>query len=114
MKPKRKRHISKLQDRDVMARLGGRVQPASGSLGGNKGDGRVYGRFRVETKYTKHGSFPLKLVELFKIAAECGDNETPVFVVDFKDGESARVVGRFAVIPFSHFEKVSRETDDNL
>lgn len=113
MKPKRKRHISKLQDRDVMERLGGRVQPASGSLEGYKGDGRVYGRFRIETKYTTKKSFRLELEELFKIAGETNELEVPVFVIDFKDGDSARTVGRFAVVPFTFFEKVANETDDD-
>jgi hypothetical protein len=96
-----------------MERLGGRVQPASGSLAGNKGDGRVYDRFRIETKYTKRTSFRLDVRELFKIASECTGAEVPVFVVDFKDGDSARTVGRFAVVPFSYFEKISNETDDD-
>jgi len=113
LKPKRKRHISKLQDKDVMDRLGGRVQPASGSLPGNKGDGRVYGRLRVETKYTTKTSYRLDLRELFKIAGEANELEVPVMIIDFKDGESARTLGRFAVLPFHYFEKVFNETDDD-
>lgn len=113
MKPKRKRHISKIQDKDVMERLGGRVQPASGSLIGNKGDGRVYGRFRVETKYTTKASYRLTTAELFKIAGETNDLEVPVLVLDFKDGDSARTIGRFAVVPFTYFEKVANEADDD-
>lgn len=113
MKPKRKRHISKLQDKDVMSRLGGRVQPASGSLPGNKGDGRVYDRFRVETKYTKASSYRLDVRDLFKIASECTGSEVPVFVIDFKDGDSARTIGRYAVLPFHWFEKVANEADNS-
>jgi hypothetical protein len=114
MKPKRRRAISKLQDRKVMGALGGRVQPASGSMGGYKGDGRVFGRFRVETKYTVKDTYRLDVRELFKIAGEASDGEVPVMVIDFKEPSSARVRGQFAIVPFHYFEKVSRaETDDD-
>lgn len=113
LKPKRRRHLSKLQDKDVMGRLGGRVQPASGSLPGNKGDGRVYDRFRVETKYTVRESYRLAARDLFKIAGEATGNEVPVMVIDYKDPQSQRTIGRFAVVPFSYFEKVAREADDD-
>lgn len=114
LKPKRRRAISKLQDKAVMERLGGRVQPASGSLGGNKGDGRVFGRFRVETKYTVNDTYRLDVRELFKIAGEATGTEVPVMVIDFKEPGSARVRGRFAIVPFHYFEKVScEETDDD-
>lgn len=96
-----------------MERLGGRVQPASGSLDGYKGDGRVYGKYRIETKYTTKASYVLKLAELFKIASETTELEQPVFVIDFKDGDSARTIGRFAVVPFTFFEKIANEAADD-
>lgn len=90
-----------------MEKLGGRVQPASGSMPGNKGDGRVHGRFRVETKYTTRSSYRLDVRDLFKVAGECAEAEVPVLVLDFKETGSAKTIGRFAVVPFSYFEKVS-------
>jgi hypothetical protein len=97
-----------------MGALGGRVQPASGSMDGYKSDGRVYGRFRVETKFTQNDTYRLDVRELFKVAGECVEAEVPVMVVDFLEPGSARSRGRFAIVPFHYFEKVCRaETDDD-
>ncbi len=97
-----------------MGALGGRVQPASGSLDGYKSDGRVYGKLRIETKYTQNDTYRLDVRDLFKVAGECVDQEVPVMVVDFMEPNTTRVRGRFAIVPFHYFEKVHRaETDDD-
>ena len=114
IKPKHRRKRAAKQDVDVMGKLGGRVQPASGSLIGYKGDGRVIDRFRVETKYTQANSFSLKLSELWKIGGECEGSERPMFVIDFLEKGTGKLRGRYAVIPFSDMEKLNdaNTTDD--
>lgn len=97
-----------------MEKLGGRVQPASGSMDGYKSDGRVYGKLRVETKYTQNDTFRLDIRELFKVASECTEGEVGIMVVDFLESNTARVRGRYVIMPFNHFEKVNRaETPDD-
>jgi hypothetical protein len=113
MKPKHRRAASKIQDKKVMGALGGRVQPASGSIDGYKSDGRVYGKLRIETKFTQNDTFRLDVRELFKVAGECVDAEVPVMVVDFMEPNTARPRGRFAIVPFYYFEKVIRAKADD-
>ena len=96
-----------------MDKLGGRVQPASGSLPGYKGDGRVFDQHRVEMKYTVADSFSLKLRELWKIAGECEGRERPLFIIDFKEKATHKLRGRYAVIPFAELERLLHAATDN-
>ena len=97
---RRAKKTSRAQERDVAEELGGYTQPGSGNMPGAKGDVRVKGWLRVETKFTRAGSFSLKLDELEKIASECHDLEKPVFVIDYLDPGTSKMRDRFAVIPF--------------
>lgn len=60
-------------------KLGGRSVPASGA-GLEKGDGRVHGRFRIETKCPPTGSYRLTFEDWEKVRdAAVRANEVPVF-----------------------------------
>lgn len=105
---KRKRSISRKQERDVMSQFdGGRVQPGSGSRAGYKSDGRVFDRIRMEAKYTFADTYKLELFELMKLAGECEGRERPIFVVDFKEKRTAKLRGRFVVLHESDFKRMA-------
>jgi len=114
MKPRTKRRLAQRQDRHVMAALGGRVQPASGSLPGYKGDGRIFDQHRIETKYTEARSYSLDLKNLWKIAGECEGNERPLFIIDYLERGTHKLRGRYAVIPFADLEKLIHDTSDEI
>jgi rubredoxin len=75
---------SKAQEKRAAAQYGARVQPASGALPGAKGDLRKKGVMRGECKFTRSGSFSLKLAELLKVEQEAVGSETPLFEVEFQ------------------------------
>lgn len=105
-KARRIRKLAQKQDHQVMGGLdGGRVQPASGAIPGYKGDGRVIGSHRIETKFTFAHSFRLKLAELQKVQGECVGRERPAMVIDFKDKRTGKLRSRWACIPHSDWEK---------
>jgi hypothetical protein len=65
--------------RDLVQKLGGRMVPLSGS-GLEKGDGRVPGRFRIETKRPPTEKYRLTCADWAKIRdAALRSNEVPVF-----------------------------------
>jgi hypothetical protein len=84
--------------------INGRVQPASGALAGYKGDGRVLGSHRIETKYTFASSYRLQLSDLQKIQGECYGRERPAVVIDFKDKRTGKLKARWACIPHTDWE----------
>jgi hypothetical protein len=97
---RRVKHLSQKQEREVMAELGGRVMPASGSKPGYKGDGRVFDVARVEMKEVFSKTFNLTRDILNKIRGECSGKEVPVVVVDFKDKATGRTEDRWCVLEF--------------
>lgn len=106
IKPKRIRKMSKKQDAQVMGGLeDGRVQRGSGCVPGYKGDGRVLGTHRIETKYSLSDTFKLELADLTKIQGECWQEERPVVVIDFKDRQTGKLRSRWACIPHSDWER---------
>lgn len=65
--------------RDLMQKMGGRTVPLSGS-GLEKGDGRLAGRFRIETKRPPTEKYRLTGADWAKIRdAALRSNEIPVF-----------------------------------
>lgn len=104
---KAQRKLSQRQELDIAEELGGRVQLASGALAGSKGDVRIKGAYRIEAKFTKAGSYSLKLEDLYKIMSECGAGEKPLFIIDFLD-PTGRTRDRFAVL---HWEDLKEMTD---
>lgn len=103
---RRVRELSKKQERTVMADLGGRVMPASGSKAGYKGDGRVYDRIRVEMKETSSLAFNLSREVLNKIRGECAGKEEPVVVIDFKNRKTGNTEDRWCVIEYKVLKRI--------
>lgn len=96
---------SREQELEIAEELGGQMQRASGALSGSKGDIRKKGVVRVEAKYTEAGSYSLRLEELHKISSECHGTEKPVFVVDFVEKLTKRLVDRYAVVHFDDLKE---------
>jgi hypothetical protein len=109
---RRVRKLSAKQEREVMADLGGRTQPASGSKAGYKGDGRVYNRIRVEMKETFGLAFNLTRGILDKIRGECTGREEPVVVIDYKDRISGRTEDRWCVIEYKVLSRILEATKE--
>ncbi len=103
---KRLRRASQKQEREI-ERVGGRAQSGSGSKVGNKGDGRVRGRYRIENKFTQASSFRVTLAELRKIRSECEGLEVPVFDVQFKEKVTLRTKDNWVLVPRDHWEKLA-------
>lgn len=79
---------SKVQEKETASRLGGRVTKQSGGGIFEKGDVRVKGLVRVESKTTKHSSFSVTDAMLDKIEMQAlAAGEMPVFEVDLRNGE---------------------------
>jgi len=110
---KHRRRLSKKQERRVAEGVGGRAQCGSGALPGNKGDGRVYGRLRIENKFTTKKSYSVKRSDLDKIRAECQGRETPVFQIDFRDPAFNRLEDSWVLIPEQVWRKLIRDTSDD-
>lgn len=103
---KENKRISQAQEVDLAEELGGRVQKASGALAGSKGDVRVKGKYRIEAKFTKAGSYKLELDDLYKIMSECGAGEKAVFVIDFCE-KTGKLKDRFAVATWEDFKELT-------
>lgn len=101
----RMRRAATQQERETAEALGGYRQTGSGARQGYKGDGRVFGRFRIENKFTTRLSFSVKLRELTKIRAECAAQEVPIFDVQFKEKGTLKTVEHWALIPWSELKK---------
>jgi hypothetical protein len=116
---RRQKRISKRQENQAAADLGGRTQANSGAtrLGGGA-DVRVLGSARIECKFTSKSFYVLTYDDLEKLRVQAVKSlETPVFQIAFQDN-----LGRFdkyAVIPllslhadltaFKDFEKLAVE-----
>ncbi len=103
---RRVRELSRKQERTVMADLGGRVMPASGSRPGYKGDGRVFDRIRVEMKESFSSTFKITREVLNKIRGECAGKEEPVVVVDFKDKRTGNTEDRWCIIEYKILKRL--------
>jgi hypothetical protein len=101
----RLKKASMQQEEETARALGGHRQTGSGARAGHKGDGRVFGRFRIENKFTTAKEFRLKLAELRKIRAECSNQEIPVFDVQFKERDTLKTIDHWALVPWSEWEK---------
>lgn len=89
---------AKKQERELAARVGGRLTPASGAKA-EKGDVRVKGVLRIEAKTTKNKSFSVTLDMIRKIEeAALGCGEMPALVIEFID-ERGRPIKEVAVVP---------------
>ena len=103
-KAKRVKRISRKQESTV-ERVGGCVQPGSGSRQGCKGDGRIRGRYRIENKFTRTNSYRVELSDLAKIRSECTGLEVPVFEVQFREKHTMAILDKWVMIPRKEWEK---------
>jgi hypothetical protein len=87
--------------------MGGRAQSGSGSKVGNKGDGRIRGRYRIENKFGTDKGFRVELKDLRKIRAECEGLEVPVFDVQFREKVTLRVIDNWVLMPRTEWEKLA-------
>lgn len=83
---------SKVQEKEIAKRIGGRVTPGSGSKY-QKGDVRLKGFVRVEAKTTKNKSFSVTTKLIDKLEQEIfGSGEVPVFEIELCGGTHTAVV----------------------
>jgi aromatic ring-cleaving dioxygenase len=95
--------LSERQEAQVAKRLGGKVQPGSGSRTHYKSDVRVVGSRRVECKYTRAKSYRVTLEDLEKVVSECTTGEKPMFVIRFLD-ENNKTITEWAMMPIEAVE----------
>jgi len=93
-------------EKRAAARMGGRLQPGSGSKDHSKGDFKLPA-FLVENKATTSLSMSVKLDWLRKISGEAaGFTKEPALAIQFVDGQGKPVAdGAWVAIP----ERVFRE-----
>jgi uncharacterized protein YbaR (Trm112 family) len=94
---------SRQQETRAAKRIGGRVQPASGSrpAKGAKGDIRKKGVIRGECKFTLAKSYSLKLEDLMKLEKQGGGLEKPMFEIEFQRAYPRR---RYVVLRGEDFD----------
>lgn len=93
------------QEKQVAAKLGGRLTPGSGSKS-IKGDVRVKGIARIECKTTSRKSFSVTVDMFQKLEqASMGSGEVPALVVEFNDGKG-RALMSLAVVPMYVLEEL--------
>jgi len=100
------KRLSQKQERRNAEMLGGRTQPMSGASARAKGDYRVFGKWRGESKFTFAASYSLTLETLHKINAACRHGEKPVLNIDFKNKETGKTRGSYVVLDESDFEEL--------
>lgn len=99
------------QERRCAEELGGHRQTGSGAVRGIKGDGRVFGKYRIENKSTTSKSFDLKLSDLQKIRSHCAGLEVPIFEVEFQEKITFRPIEKWALVPWDEWVRRTRESD---
>jgi len=97
---------SRVQEKRVAAREGGRRQPGSGAADGFEGDVRAVGRYRGECKLTRAASYSLKLKDLMKLEGQAGKGELPVFDVEFQGVTPHK---RYVILPEWVFDTLMEE-----
>ncbi len=106
----RQKRISKQQEKQAAADIGGRLQINSGATKHGGGDVRVPGHTRVECKYTEACSYTLKLGELVKLRDQAVKAlEEPVLQFQFR-GRSGTPYYSFAVLPAFGGRDLYRQT----
>lgn len=108
-KPKSKnKSVSQKQEKVIAERVGGRVQPGSGSPRNPLKKGDVSTPFMLlEAKWTRKKTYKLSIEELAKIQRESrGVGKIPIFVVGFDEDVGVSVDKQYCVIPFRYFEEL--------
>lgn len=88
-----------VQEKEIAARLGGRVTKASGAMEMEKGDVRLHSVLRVEAKTTSNKSFSVTREMIDKIQnAALGAGELPCMEIEFL-GPDGRPTHAIALVP---------------
>lgn len=102
---KLRRKAMKVEDK-LAEDIGGRRHKGSGSLSYLKGDVRLRGRVRAESKFTQSGSYRVNLADLWKIASECAPGEVPAFDVTFVEPRTLKERDSWVLIPRSEWQRL--------
>lgn len=94
------------EERNIAEDLGGKRQVGSGAVPGIKGDVRVRGELRIESKITTKGSYRVELELLNKIRSECHGTERPAFIVSFVDKDTHREIDRWVLQPYEDWHSL--------
>ena len=99
--------VGRLSERQVAAKLGARVTPASGAMEGAKGDMSL-DDYLLEAKSSVNKSFSLKHEWLEKITQEALPlGKTPALTVSFTDGSGRPIRnGDWVLIPLTEFKEM--------
>jgi hypothetical protein len=97
-----------LSEKKVSKRLGGKLNPGSGAVGGIKGDIK-FEKILMESKATIKDSIAIKLEWLAKISREATDSSrSPALSITYvdQDGEP-RKFGKWVMIPEFLFKEIN-------
>lgn len=109
---KRLMRRSQKQEQTLAEDTGGSRQKGSGSQAHAKGDVRLRGHFRVESKQTIKNSIGIKRFWLDKIRSECDTGESPALDVEFLEKGTLRQEDRWVMIPYEDWlDKYAIATD---
>ncbi len=99
--------MSRKQESNAAARLGGRVTPGSGSGWATKNDVRT-DDLSLELKYTDKKSYSLKRADLDKAEQQAliDGGRDFAFMVGFSQPTSNRVEREYVIISREHFERL--------
>lgn len=103
--PKSRRRAVTKQEVARSEELGGQRQTGSGSRITAKGDGRVFGKYRIECKSTTAASFTVKLADLNKIRSECAGLEVPLYEIEFWEDGTLRPIDKWVLVPWDAWKK---------
>ena len=103
---------SEKQERKRIEAVGGRRHAGSGSLSGNKSDGSLGDRYRMENKFTTAASYRVTLSDLSKLWGECRNGQQPVFNVDFQDRQTGATKDSWVMIPSKEWSKLVNATSN--
>lgn len=87
--------------------IGGKAQKNSGALPWAKGDVRLRGKHRIESKTTQTKSYHVTRRELDKIRSECSFGEKPAFVIVFINPSTFREDDKWVLQPYADWHEAN-------
>lgn len=97
----RMRKRARKSELQIAEDIGGKAQKNSGALPWAKGDVRLRGKHRIESKTTRTKSYHVTRQELNKIRSECGFGEKPSFVIVFINPATFREDDKWVLQPYA-------------
>jgi hypothetical protein len=114
MSAKTKKKRSAKQERKRIEGAGGRAHSGSGAFIGNKSDGSIGYRWRMENKFTTSSSYRVTLNDLAKLRSECRNGQVPVFNVDFQDKHTGTTKDSWVLVPHKHWERLVKLEEKDM